>query len=67
MLNLKNNGFASTLDKGAHIDLIEDPQSLQMRMTDGSESLTDYFEELWYGILSIGTPPQPFQINFDSE
>ena len=26
----------------------------------GSDTLTDFFDELWYGAISIGTPPKVF-------
>ena len=26
----------------------------------GSDLLTDYYNDLWYGTISIGTPPEDF-------
>ncbi|KAN0118079.1 acid protease [Russula decolorans] len=32
----------------------------------GSDTLTDYYNDLWYGTISIGTPPEDFTVDFDT-
>ncbi|KAI0279434.1 acid protease [Russula aff. rugulosa BPL654] len=32
----------------------------------GSVSLIDYYADLWYGAISIGTPPKVFTVDFDT-
>ncbi|KIO28276.1 hypothetical protein M407DRAFT_22486 [Tulasnella calospora MUT 4182] len=45
------------------------PFDIQRRATSGHESLVDVFytiDEYYYGPLSIGTPPQPTTVDFDT-
>lgn len=36
------------------------------KRSTGSDSLTDDNQELWYGKISVGTPPVDYKIDFDT-
>lgn len=53
-------------EREAALALVEE-RSLRGGVTNGeSESIKDYANAQYYGSVSIGTPPQSFQVIFDT-
>ncbi|KAJ6554591.1 acid protease [Mycena capillaripes] len=69
LINLKQNVGSHAFPKGATIKPVATlPRDVEAHMERRqAEPLTDInSDELWDGPISIGTPPQPFQIDFDT-
>ncbi|KAJ6524584.1 acid protease [Mycena capillaripes] len=69
LINLEKNVGSHAFPKGATIKPVATlPRDVEARMERRqAEPLMDVNnDELWDGPISIGTPPQPFQIDFDT-
>ncbi len=62
--NLEKNVGRHAFNEGSEIKPFMTAPALERRQ---SESLTDENrDEYWAGTVSLGTPPQPFFVDFDS-
>ncbi|KII94327.1 hypothetical protein PLICRDRAFT_101811 [Plicaturopsis crispa FD-325 SS-3] len=60
------NGFAAYQRNTGQVHSLARNSSSQSKRKTGTDALTDDSEQLWYGEISVGTPPVTYKVDFDT-